>query len=197
MNYINLKNNIDRYLKKSLSAKRYSHSVEVARMSEKIARNNCLDENKAYIAGLSHDIAREKSLRFLNNSIRDCKGFSDAFYLKPMVFHGPVGASILLKEFLVTDSDILEAVTYHSIGNCGIGRLAKVVYVADYISLDRIHVKESFRSFIFNQELDDMVLLVVDACRDYLKSKNNDLLPETENMYNNIVRIRSEKKEGI
>lgn len=197
MNYTQLIIDIDKYLNKNLTKKRYIHSLEVAKMAKKIAAKFKLSQDKAYIAGLLHDIAREKSFLVLSEEILKCKSFSKEFYNIPVLFHGPVGGNLLFEEFHIDDKEIIDAVTYHSIGYSNLGDIGKIIYVADYISLDRVHVDDSYRSLILSFSLNKMVLTVTDSCRLYLKSKGGSLLPETENMYNNILRITSEKEKGF
>ena len=46
-------------LKKSLSPKRYNHSILVAEKAKSLAKHYHINEEKAYITGLIHDIAKE------------------------------------------------------------------------------------------------------------------------------------------
>lgn len=55
MNIDNIKN----YLQEHLSEFRYSHSLRVAEEAKKTAKRYCIDEEKAYLVGLVHDVAHE------------------------------------------------------------------------------------------------------------------------------------------
>lgn len=46
-------------LKKSLSPKRYNHSILVAEEAKSLAKHYHINEEKAYLTGLIHDIAKE------------------------------------------------------------------------------------------------------------------------------------------
>ena len=48
-----------KYLEKNLSAKRYNHSLNVAAECRKLAEKYGEDPEKAYFAGLIHDICKE------------------------------------------------------------------------------------------------------------------------------------------
>ena len=52
---------ICRDLKSKVSEKRYNHCINVGNMAKKLARIYGVDERKAYIAGILHDIAKEMS----------------------------------------------------------------------------------------------------------------------------------------
>lgn len=195
MNYTELIKKLDNYLKLNLTPKRYNHSLNVAKMCTIIASQIQINKERVYYAGLAHDIAREYSFDKLKKAIISCNGFSSEFYNKPILFHGPVGANILSNKFNIYDKEIINAVAYHTIGNEKLGVIGKIVYVSDYISLDRIHITDLYRSEILSLSLDEMVIKVTDSCRIYLESKGGCLLPETENMYNEILRIICEKEK--
>lgn len=197
MNYISKVKEVDSYLSQNISIKRYIHSVEVAKMSSQISGILNLDKDIAYLAGLSHDIAREQSMVEQLKTIKHFKDLSSEFLKLPILFHGPVGSEFLKNKFDIKNKDILDAVKYHSTGHIDMCDLAKIVYVADYISYDRAHIENSFRDNVLKFNLNEMVLLVVTKTRDYLISKRETILPETDNMYNNLIRILSEKEKRV
>ena len=49
---------VRRYVKKSVSEKRYSHSVRTAEMCRKLCALYGLDEKTGYFAGISHDMCK-------------------------------------------------------------------------------------------------------------------------------------------
>lgn len=194
MDYIEV---IDSYLKSNLSIKRYTHSKEVAEMSREIAVKCSLDPERCYLAGLSHDIARELSLDSLKEKVYNWGNFSDEFYSKPCLYHGPVGALMLKEEFGINEYEIQEAVAYHSIGNSKMCNCSKVVYVADYISFDRVHIGDKFRGKVLGCCLDEMVYMVVKETGEYLKSIGLELIPESRNMYLRLKKDFYEEKKGF
>ena len=52
---------IEKDLKTTLSPNRYKHSLLVAKKAKELAKIYHIDENKAYLTGLIHDIAKELS----------------------------------------------------------------------------------------------------------------------------------------
>ena len=69
---------IESQLKKNLSSKRYNHSLGCAKTAYELAKMYNLDKDKAYLAGLVHDCAKnfedEKSI-FLTKEEKDTFGF--------------------------------------------------------------------------------------------------------------------------
>ncbi|GBR73353.1 hypothetical protein NO1_0750 [Candidatus Termititenax aidoneus] len=49
-----------------------------------------------------------------------------------MLLHSPLGAALAREEFGVSDPKILNAIHYHTLGRARMGRLEKIIYVADY-----------------------------------------------------------------
>lgn len=62
---------LDTIIKTRMSAKRYKHTVSMAKLAKEIAKSNGIDETKAYVAGMLHDIAKEmphdKALALMKN----------------------------------------------------------------------------------------------------------------------------------
>ncbi|MBN2619044.1 MAG: bis(5'-nucleosyl)-tetraphosphatase (symmetrical) YqeK [Spirochaetales bacterium] len=184
---------IETYIEKELSEKRYHHSIYVGKMSKFLASKFKVDEDRAYLAGISHDIARELDIRETNNYLLKIKNYSSEFYIKPILYHGPVGALLLKDKFNIIDPDILESVACHSFGNANMSILAKVVYVSDYISEDRTHIDDSYRQEILKLDLNSMIINITNKTIKYLESKNEIVLPETKNMMLSLG-IRNEKE---
>ncbi|MGL5977688.1 MAG: nicotinate (nicotinamide) nucleotide adenylyltransferase [Erysipelotrichaceae bacterium] len=117
-----------------MSPKRFAHSKRVAELCEELAIAHGMDEEQAYLAGLLHDVCKhmpyEKSKRWIT--------FVDASltYAAPALWHGPLGAYFLRKEFKIHDHAILQAVRYHVQGNPNTP-LNCIVYLADKLERGR------------------------------------------------------------
>lgn len=188
MNYIDKIAEVDNYLKNNISSKRYTHSLEVAKMSARIAKKFNLDHYKTYLSGLSHDIARELPMEYQLEIIGRISGLSTDFLKVRSIYHGPVGSFILEDRFNVSDIDILEGVKYHSVGSCSISELGKCVFVADYISEDRVHISKDFREKILNLDLDEMVYYVLLEMKKYLISQGKRMTRESIELFNRVNR---------
>ena len=51
--------------------------------------------------------------------------------------HGPVAALFMERDYRITDSDILNAVRYHTTGRRNMTRLEMIIYVSDIIEPNR------------------------------------------------------------
>ena len=128
------------FLKARLSKKRYTHSLNVAHEAQRLAELYGEDPEKAYFAGLMHDVCKELPAEEQEELVR-ASSFAvskEELVTKP-VWHGIAGAYFLQVRMGVTDPDVLNAVRYHTAGRAGMTRLEEIVYLADLISEDRTY----------------------------------------------------------
>ena len=128
------------FLKARLSKKRYTHSLNVAHEAQRLAGLYGEDPEKAYFAGLMHDVCKELPAEEQEELVR-ASSFAvskEELVTKP-VWHGIAGAYFLQGRMGVTDPDVLNAVRYHTVGRAGMTRLEEIVYLADLISEDRTY----------------------------------------------------------
>ena len=124
---------IKRDLKNNLSEKRYNHSLLVAEEARLLAKNYNYDEDKAYIAGLVHDIAKEFTDKE-NQKYIDKYNLSKDLLKEEnkKIMHADIG-SVAVKELYNMDDEISKAILYHTLGNINMDTLAKIVFIADKI----------------------------------------------------------------
>ena len=138
---INSKMNADtikKYLYENLTYKRFIHSINTAKEAIKLAKRYNENIYKAYIAGLLHDCAKEFSN---TEKIRMCNEYGiklDRILTKqPDLTHSFLASQISLHKFSVTDTDILNAISYHTTGRKKMTMLEKIIYMADCIEPNR------------------------------------------------------------
>jgi predicted HD superfamily hydrolase involved in NAD metabolism len=125
----------DAFVRDRLSEKRYGHTLRVADTAEDLARTHGLDSDRARLAALLHDAAREigEPEEFLRLAGGWNLPVGEPERQSPKLLHGPVAAELAQRELGVDDVDILEAIRVHTVGRPGMGPLALVLYVADKI----------------------------------------------------------------
>lgn len=126
------------YLKANLSKKRYSHSLNVADSAVELAKLYGEDEDKALVAGLLHDVAKELPAEKQREYVLNSSLNADEVETKThALFHAIAGAEIARRVFGIEDKDILLAIRWHTVAAGDMSRLAAIVYLADLISADR------------------------------------------------------------
>jgi len=134
---------IDEYLRKNLSPQRYNHTQGVADQAVKLAKIYSADEDKAYVAGLLHDIAKEipweqKLILCAEYGIE----VDDIMRSQPDLTHSFLSAAIAKSLFGIEDDDMLNAISYHTTGRHGMSTLEKILLLADITEPNRGRSKE-------------------------------------------------------
>lgn len=125
-------------IKKRLNPDRLYHSLNVADEAKKLAKHYGADGQKAFTAGLLHDILKNTpDSELLQYFERNGIMLTETERASRKTWHAMAGADFLRRELHVTDEDILSAVRWHTTGRAGMALLDKVLFVADFISADR------------------------------------------------------------
>ena len=121
-----------------LSDKRYEHTINVKKMAVKLAKQYGADKEKAALAAILHDSAKEISKDEMREIMRRSPQYAEGGESRPTpVWHG-ICASILARtQWGVEDEAILSAIACHTAGKPGMSKLDKIVYLADMTSAER------------------------------------------------------------
>ena len=175
-------------LQSRLSDYRCRHSFCVADSAAALAEQYGADPEKAFIAGLLHDITKEadKAEQFELFRLGGV-ALSEAERLNPKLWHA-MSAPIFLKEKLgITDEEILSAIRYHTTARAGMSLLEKILYIADFISADRDYDDVDVVRELAGQGLDETMLYTLDyTIRDLLK-KRRAIHPDSVACYNELI----------
>ncbi len=131
------------YLRKEmegiLSAKRYMHTLGVSYTASCLAMAHGEPMEDAMAAGLLHDCA--KSMHGSELMAICEKGHLRINAVErsnpTALLHAKVGAYLAEHKYGVTDSNILNAIRYHTTGRPDMSKLEKIIYIADYIEPGR------------------------------------------------------------
>ncbi len=124
-------------VKEQVSEKRFKHILGVEQAALELARANDYELEKASVAALVHDYAKERSDSEFKALIVQTGLEQDLLNWNNFIWHGVVGADIIKKELKITDEEILNAVRRHTVGAKEMTMLDQIVYVADYIEPGR------------------------------------------------------------
>lgn len=124
----------DVFARERLSPKRYGHTRRVADTAEDLARTHDLDPDRARLAALLHDAAREREAEeFLNLAEGWDLPVGEPERESPKLLHGPVAAELARRELGVEDGEVLDAVREHTTGRPNMAPLSLALFVADKI----------------------------------------------------------------
>mgnify|MGYP000911409611 CR=1 FL=1 len=170
-----------------LSAKRFQHCLGVEQAARRLAQLNDYSLEKAGLAGLLHDYAKE-----LSDS--DFLALIDKYSLDPdlknwgnNVWHGKVGIYKIQEDLGLTDAEILKAIEDHTTGSHQMTTLDKIVYVADYIEDNRDFPGVNQARQIAEQSLDKAVAYETARTLAHLIERKLPIYPQTIDTYNAFV----------
>ncbi len=173
----------------SLTRPRLSHSREVARLASELCDRFHADEEKGYIAGICHDLARELDP---SEILRLCEtdGLPIAAWERenPLLLHGRAGAMILMKDTGYADEEALDAIRDHITGRGGMGALSKIVFAADYLEPTREFVSPEFRRRTLGLSLDEMVLAVLERKLHHVRSRSQPVVPAAQTLLEELTK---------
>ena len=176
---------LNAYLCKNLSKKRYEHSVNVANEALSIAKKYNYDCDKAYFAGLVHDICKEKSDDIQQKLVIESGLNVSAVELKSKpLWHAIAGAEFLKNEFHIEDVDILNAVRYHTVGRNEMSPIEKTVYLADLVSADRKYKDVEKMRKICYKNIDEAMFEALKFLITLDIEKGHTIPPSTFEAYN-------------
>jgi len=128
---------IDKYLKETLSEKRYAHSVKVMEKAEELAKIYNVDVEVAKTVGLAHDIAKEMTMEQYEKYAKENNvELTEQDRKISVILHGKIGAQICKNKFGFT-KQMQDAILYHTTGRANMSILEKIIYVADKIEDSR------------------------------------------------------------
>ena len=175
-------------LKKILSPKRFNHCVNVSLMAEKLAKNYGVYSEKAKLAGLLHDICKEKPDEENVEILKKNGYFASSDKINAVkILHGPSASFFLKEEYDITDNEILNSVRYHTTGRKNMTLFEKIIFTADYISSERDWPNvEEIRSIAF-KNIDEAVLIKLVYAIKKCINNSQSINIKTVELYNELI----------
>lgn len=185
-------------LKGMLTEKRYRHSIGVMETAVEMAEIFGVDVEKARLAGLLHDCAKDIDK---NKRIPLCKELG--VLLDPVkkeqrgLIHADLGAKMLETEFGILDVEIIDAVKYHTLGREKMTDLEKILYLADIIEPNRTPFEgiEELRA-LCKTNLDCAMLFALERTIEYIQHRHKKLHSQTLQAQQYFLEICKEKVTG-
>ncbi len=186
---------INKKLRKKLKKKRYTHSLSTANEAKKLAIKYKVDEDKAYIAGLLHDCAKQFTKKQMKTYIKSDE-YCIEFINSKTLMHAPVGAIIAKKKYGIEDKDVLTAIKYHCYARPNMTVIEKIIFIADKIEITRKFKDIDYLRYLAYRNLDQTLLYCLNFTIEQIKKEEGYLYSNTINAkkyYENII----ENKDNI
>lgn len=176
--------NLMQKIQMRMSEQRFKHVLGVEETAVALAKKYGASPEKASIAALTHDYAKERpDEEFKMVIVRD--GFDpELLNYNNAIWHGLVGASFVGRELGITDAEILHAIRVHTTGAAKMSLLDKIIYVADYIEPGRDFPGVQDARAIAWADLDEAVAFETKHTLAHLLAQEQQIYPKTIETYN-------------
>ena len=178
-----------------MNEERFCHSLGVMELSGELAVVYGEDKEKAMVAGLVHDAAKQlpedEQKRLLEKAYEDIEPDEIVFNSKPL-WHGPAGA-VYVKEKFGMNEEIANAVFYHTIGKEKMSILEKIIFLADCIEVGRDREFDWAKDTrdIARKDLDGAILIAVDKSIKSIIDRKLIIHPGSIKLRNEILKNRA------
>ena len=163
---------IQEYVKKQLSEKRYNHSVGVMERSEELAKMYGADVEIAKKIGIAHDVAKEISEEDKLKYVKDNNIEIDEVERENTpLLHAKIGKDIAIKKFGFSES-MGQAIANHTTGNKDMDIYSKILFIADRTSKERNFDDIEYIKDLAKKES----CVIVGRCADYILKDNKDTI---------------------
>ncbi len=175
-------------IRRRLSPYRFRHSLCVAEEAQRLALHYGADADKAYTAGILHDVLKDTPPQ---NQLQMMKDFGilldDVEKVSPTLWHARSGECFLRRILGVTDEEILTAVRYHTTGRKGMSLLEQILFTADFTSADRDYPDVDVMRKLVDQSLSAAMRYGVEYTIHDLLNRGRAVHTDTVALYNELV----------
>lgn len=186
-----------RYIKENLSEERYIHTMGVISVAKKLAKINNVTEEKAEIAALCHDIAKNLSTDEMKKIIEENNiDISEDEKGTFQVWHGVIAPVLTKQKLKIDDEEILQAVRWHTTGKENMSTLDKIIYIADMIEPSRNFKGVNDIREETLKDLDNGVLVGLNHTIKYLLKHEEPIDVNSIKARNYLIKIQKGKNEN-
>lgn len=167
-------------VRRTLSPKRFLHTMNVKKLAVRMAQHYGVDTEKAALAAILHDSAKELPRTELLQIMQDNAIIKKGTQNRPEpVWHGICAAILAKTQWNVQDEEILSAIACHTTGKENMSKLDKILFLADMTSAERDYPGvEELRSLEM-RNLDKAMIQALKMTISFVEQKNAIADPES------------------
>lgn len=167
-------------VRQTLSPKRFQHTMNVKKLAVRMAQHYGVDTEKAALAAILHDSAKELPRTELLQIMQDNAIIKKGTQNRPEpVWHGICAAILAKTQWNVQDEEILSAIACHTTGKENMSKLDKILFLADMTSAERDYPGvEELRSLEM-RNLDKAMIQALKMTISFVEQKNAIADPES------------------
>ncbi len=141
------------------------HIRRVEEEAVRFAALHGVDEERARLSALGHDLVRHKKGQELLDLAAAYSLTPDAVErASPILVHGPIAAAMLARDYGVEDAELLAGVDCHTTARAGMSKLEQVLFVADKVEPHKLAREAALAEVkqLAQDDLDAAVLCYLD-----------------------------------
>lgn len=182
-------------LSKDLKESRLIHTLGVMDTASALAKANGADIKKCEKAALLHDCAKYMPI---DEMIAICeRNFIDLNDLEKVdegLLHSKAGACLAYEKYGIKDSEIIEAIKWHTTGKPDMSLIEKIIFISDYIEPNRTHSdKLPMYRMIAMVDINLVCMNILKDTIDYLESINKKIDSKTIETYQFYKKLIEER----
>ncbi len=173
-------------VKKEITISRFEHSIRVAEIAFHLSEiNGVSDPHLGYLAGVLHDITKQKQNSFHEEIFR--RHSFEYSHLPQPAFHPHSAYFYIQEKYKNVPTEVLSAVKNHTLGGENLPLLDKILYVSDFLGSEFALRSNSYD--IWMKKTEENLLYGI-----LLKSKNTieDLLEKNLEIHENTFKMHNE-----
>ena len=179
-------------IRSRLITSRFQHSLNVAESARYLAAKYGADPDRAYTAGLLHDVMKnapdEEQLAVISKTGIEMTPVERA---NRKLWHAMSGAAYIKYVMEIDDGEIISAVRYHTTGRAGMTPLETTVYLADYISAERNYPGADDMRRLCEVSSDAAIIYALEFGIPDLVKKGSVVHPDSIDLYNEMMIRRN------
>ena len=184
-------------VKARLSEKRWTHTKNVKKMAVKLAKRWGADPEKAAMAAILHDSAKELPKQELLQIFADNAIIAENAPARPApVWHGIAAAILAQTCWGIEDPEILSAIRCHTTGKPDMSLQDKILYLADMTSAERDWPGVEKLRKLELKDLDAAMLAALKQTNDFVLSQGKPLDPMSKAAYEDILAHSAQNGEN-
>lgn len=185
-------------LKETQKERRYNHTLGVADEAVRLAPKFGVSAEKARLAALLHDCAKnldEKSGAEFSELCRKYGVELDEYAkCEKALVHAFLGAAVAKMDYGVTDEEVLSAIYYHTTAKANMSPLEKLIYIADMTEPGRTIEQSDEIRRLAEENQDEALIYAIGCSIKHVIRKGSLIHPDSVHAINYLINSR--RKNG-
>ncbi|WP_028611335.1 bis(5'-nucleosyl)-tetraphosphatase (symmetrical) YqeK [Paenibacillus harenae] len=174
-------------VKAEMPERRWLHTQGVMETAVLLAHRFGDDPVRVELAAILHDVAKYWPTERMADMIREQGLPAELLLYDKELWHAPVGAWVAEHEYGVKDSEVLDAIRYHTSGRRGMTKLEKIVCLADYMEPGRDFPGVDKIRELSERNLDEALVAGFNSTIMFLVEKGKRIFPLTLEARNSLL----------